>query len=63
MKPTEIKKCMKLKQKLNTYTKFEITGGINLNNIKNYYLLGADYISIGKITNSAKSVDIGLDII
>ena len=63
MKPTEIKKCMKLKQKLNTYTKFEITGGINLYNIKNYYLLGADYISIGKITNSAKSVDIGLDII
>ncbi|MAZ07409.1 MAG: nicotinate-nucleotide diphosphorylase (carboxylating) [Rickettsiales bacterium] len=63
MKPEEIKKCIKLKQKSNSYTKFEITGGINLNNIKKYYLLGADYISIGKITNSAKSVDIGLDII
>ncbi len=63
MKPEEIKKCMKLKKKLNSCTKFEITGGIDLNNIKSYYLLGADYISVGKITNSAKSVDIGLDII
>tara|TARA_Y100001968_G_scaffold333168_1_gene394509 strand:- start:1428 stop:2285 length:858 start_codon:yes stop_codon:yes gene_type:complete len=63
MKPADIKKCIKLKQKLNSCIKFEITGGVSLDNIKNYCLLGADYISVGKITNSAKSVDIGLDII
>ena len=42
---------------------FEISGGINHDNINLYSNLGSDYISSSKITNSAKSVDIGLDII
>ncbi len=60
MRPSEIKKCIKLKKK---GIKFEITGGITLKNISIYSKLGADYISTSKITNSANSVDIGLDII
>lgn len=60
MKPSEIKKCMKLKK---SNIKFEITGGITFKNISNYSKLGADFISSSKITNSANSVDIGLDII
>ena len=42
---------------------FEVSGGVNLDNIKQYSKLGVDYISTSKITNSVKSVDIGLDII
>jgi nicotinate-nucleotide pyrophosphorylase (carboxylating) len=42
---------------------FEVSGGINLLNIKSYAKLGVDFISTSKITNSAKSVDIGLDIL
>ena len=61
MKPTEIKNCIKLKK--NSDIKFEITGGISINNISDFSNLGADYISTGKITNSSNSVDIGLDII
>lgn len=60
MKPSEIKRCINLKKK---GIKFEITGGITLENIPIYSKLGADYISTSKITNSANSVDIGLDII
>ncbi len=61
MSPSEVKRCIGLKIK--NKTEFEITGGISIKNIHKYSNLGADYISTGKITNSANSVDIGLDII
>ncbi len=61
MGPSLAKKCINLK--VNKNLKFEITGGITIKNIHKYSNLGADYISTGKITNSANSVDIGLDII
>ena len=41
----------------------EISGGVNLQNIKNFANLGVDFISIGALTHSAKAVDIGLDIV
>jgi len=59
----EIKKCISLGLSNKKKITFEISGGINLKNIEKYSLLGADYISTSKITNSAKTVDIGLDII
>ena len=61
MRPKEIQNCIKLRNNKNI--EFEITGGISINNISKFSNLGADYISTGKITNSANSVDIGLDII
>ncbi len=63
MKPAEIIKSIKLKSELKNKVDFEITGGINLKNFRKYCNLGADYISVSKITNCPKSVDIGLDII
>ena len=59
----EIKKCLKLCKEKGKNIIFEVSGGINLGNINQYSKLGIDYISTSKITNSAKSVDIGLDII
>ena len=61
MEVKEIKKCISLKGDKKII--FEISGGINFKNIKEYANLGADYISAGFITNSRRSVDIGLDII
>ena len=63
MTPNEIKNCIDLKKNLKKKTLFEISGGINIDNIRLYSSLGSDFISSSKITNSAKSVDIGLDII
>ncbi len=63
MSPNEIKKCINLKKNFKRKILFEISGGINHDNICFYSNLGSDYISTSKITNSAKSVDIGLDII
>ncbi len=60
MKPSQIKKA---KDIIKNSCKIEISGGINLKNIKKYRNLDVDFISIGAITHSARSVDIGLDVI
>jgi len=39
----------------------EASGGITLENVRDYALAGVDIISIGKITHSAPALDFGLD--
>ena len=39
----------------------EASGNVNLNTVKGIAQTGVDYISVGAITNSPISVDIGLD--
>ncbi len=67
MSPTEIKKCStairKASKDLKKKIQIEVSGGINLENIKKFSKLDIDFISIGALTHSAKAVDIGLDII
>jgi nicotinate-nucleotide pyrophosphorylase (carboxylating) len=63
MRLEEVKNCSKLIRESKSNIKIEVSGGINIKNIKNYQKLDIDYISTGLVTNSAKSVDIGLDII
>jgi nicotinate-nucleotide pyrophosphorylase (carboxylating) len=38
----------------------EASGGITLDNIRNYALTGVDYISVGALTHSVKSLDLSL---
>jgi nicotinate-nucleotide pyrophosphorylase (carboxylating) len=40
----------------------EVSGGINLTNLKEYLLPGVDCISIGALTHSVKSVDLSLEV-
>ena len=63
MKPVDIKKCLNLRNSFKKKILFEITGGISLENVSLFSKLGSDFISSSKITNSAKSVDIGLDML
>ncbi|MBI1859733.1 MAG: carboxylating nicotinate-nucleotide diphosphorylase [Deltaproteobacteria bacterium] len=44
------------------HARVEISGGINLETIKDYAGLGADYISVGRITHSAPACDLSLDL-
>lgn len=39
----------------------EASGGVNLQNVRQIALTGVDFISVGAITHSAPSMDIGLD--
>ena len=41
--------------------KTEASGGINLETIKAKAATGVDYVSVGRLTQSAPAADIGLD--
>ena len=60
MAPNQIRKIIK---RFGKKAKFEISGGVNFENIEKYSKVGADYISTSKITLCSKSVDISLDLI
>ncbi len=40
----------------------EVSGGINEDNIRDYAKLDVDIISIGRITHSARAIDMSLEI-
>ncbi len=44
-------------------TKLEASGGIRINNIKEYAATGVDIISVGELTDSVKSVDLSLEVV
>jgi len=55
----EIRKQMKLEK----HVSFEVSGGINIENIEAYAKTGVDAISIGNLTNSVNGVDFSLEIV
>lgn len=44
--------------KINKRAKVELSGGITLENVRDYADTGADFVSVGAITHSARAVDI-----
>jgi nicotinate-nucleotide pyrophosphorylase (carboxylating) len=62
MSAAELKKSIALIKKSKKKIEIEVSGGVNLENIKNFSGLAIDFISIGSLTHSARAVDIGLDI-
>ncbi len=54
--------AIRLKQGANKIT-FEASGGMTLDTIRDYAITGVDYISVGAITHSAPTIDIGLDVV
>lgn len=68
MKVDDIKAAVKLRNFLTTHnlqltTKLEVSGGVNLNNVRKFASTGVDMISVGALTHSAKPVDFSLDVI
>ena len=55
MSPEEVKK---IREELPSRWKLEVSGGINLENVRSYADAGADYISIGALTHSVKAFDL-----
>ncbi|MBI2269201.1 MAG: carboxylating nicotinate-nucleotide diphosphorylase [Bacteroidetes bacterium] len=54
---SDLKRAVKL---INRKYETEASGGITEKNIRNYALCGVDYISIGALTHSVKSLDLSL---
>lgn len=48
-------------RQINKKVRIELSGGINLKNLKSYVNLGADRVSIGELTKSAKMADFSLE--
>jgi nicotinate-nucleotide pyrophosphorylase (carboxylating) len=59
MTPDQIKKAVK---KINSKALVEVSGGVNLDNLSQLAETGVDFISVGALTHSAKSVDMSMKI-
>jgi nicotinate-nucleotide pyrophosphorylase (carboxylating) len=62
-KLSSLKKAVIFRNKFYPHIKLEASGGINLKNAKEIAKTGVDYISIGAITHSSKSIDFSLEIL
>jgi nicotinate-nucleotide pyrophosphorylase (carboxylating) len=60
MTPAQVAEAVKL---VEGFLKVEVTGGVTLETIGVYAETGCDYISVGALTHSAPTLDIGLDIL
>lgn len=58
MSPEVIRHCLSYRR---AGLKFEASGGVTLETIRAYAATGVDFISVGALTHSAPSVDLGLD--
>lgn len=59
MTPAQIVSCVNLIQKK---AQIEVSGGITLETLDRYLIEGIDFISVGSLTHSVKSVDISLEV-
>ena len=57
-----IKKIKEACKIIGKSAKIEVSGGINLQNIKKISNIGVDFISVGQITQSAPAVKINLEL-
>lgn len=60
MTPAQVAEAVAL---VNGAAKVEVSGGITLDTIGAYAESGADYISVGALTHSVRTLDIGLDVL
>jgi nicotinate-nucleotide pyrophosphorylase (carboxylating) len=60
MTPEEARRCVQLARGLRYDCVIEISGGITLENVRAYAETGADFLSSGALTHSARSADLSL---
>jgi nicotinate-nucleotide pyrophosphorylase (carboxylating) len=63
MTPAQVKTAVERIRKEERWIPIEASGGIVLDNIRGYAEAGADFISVGALTHSAKAADISMSIV
>ncbi|MFC1590700.1 carboxylating nicotinate-nucleotide diphosphorylase [Candidatus Omnitrophota bacterium] len=64
MRIADIKACVELRRKSErAKPMLEASGGVNLENVKDYARTGVEMISIGGLTSAVKSIDLSLEIV
>lgn len=61
MSPDELSTAVQLRNEINAQVVLEASGGINLDTVRSIADSSVDRISVGSLTHSAASLDIGLD--
>ncbi len=60
MTPSQISRALKM---IPEHIETELSGGINVRNLNEYAFLGADFISVGCLTNSARNIDLSMTLV
>lgn len=58
-----VREAVAHKKKIGSKIDLEVSGGVNLNNVREYAETGVERISVGALTHTAPSIDISLDIV
>ena len=58
-----VKEAVELRKKVISSVEFEVSGGVKLDNVRDYARTGVERISIGALTHSARSIDVSLNLI
>lgn len=61
--PDTVTRWSRVARALAPMVAIEATGGINLANVREYALAGADFVSIGALTHSVTAADIALEVV
>lgn len=61
MSTPEVRECVERRNQTQATTELEASGGITLDNIRTIAETGVDRISVGAITHSAPTLDVGMD--
>ena len=59
MSPDQLRACVSLRR---SGLKFEASGGISLETVRQIAETGVDYISVGQLTHSARAIDFSLEL-
>lgn len=60
MKPSALREAVALRK--NKQVKFEASGGVTLQTVRQIAATGVDYISVGALTHSARAIDLSLEL-
>ena len=60
--PDECAKAVRLRDEQAPKTRLEASGGLRLENARNYAETGVDYLAVGALTHSSPALDLGLDL-
>ncbi|MDD5005878.1 MAG: carboxylating nicotinate-nucleotide diphosphorylase [Candidatus Omnitrophica bacterium] len=61
MSAREMKQCVALRNKSHKKTQLEVSGNVNLSNVRKLSGLGVDRISVGSLTHSPQAIDLSIE--
>jgi nicotinate-nucleotide pyrophosphorylase (carboxylating) len=63
MKPETIRKAVGMRKQFKSSVLLEVSGGIRLENVRDYARTGVDRISIGSLTHSRQAIDFSMELV